>query len=69
MAYQFNATQDASAIIHRPNTEEKLKLAGINGMQTNANNFHAAISGLMQVVGLTASDLERNITQEVEEAP
>lgn len=69
MAYQFNATKDASAIIHHPNTDDKLKLAGINGMQTNANNFQAAISGLMQVVGLQMSDLERNITQEVEEAP
>lgn len=69
MAYQFSNVQKASARIYRPNDEGKLTLAGVNGIQTNANNFHTAITGLMGVVGLTASTMERDITQEVEDAP
>ncbi len=69
MDYQFTAEQGATAIIHRPNSDEKFKLQGINGVQTNANNFHTAITGILGVVGLTTSTLERDITQEVEEAP
>lgn len=69
MAYQFSNQQKASANIYRPNTTDKFKLNGINGEQTNANNFHTAITGLLTVVGLTTQKMERGITQEVEELP
>lgn len=72
VAYQFGNQQKASATIYNPvigAEATKLKLAGINGLQTNANNFHTAITGLMTVVGLTSDKMERAITQEVEEAP
>lgn len=69
MAYQFTAEQGATAIIHRPNSDEKFKIQGVNGTQTNATNFHTAITGILGVVGLTTASLERDITQEVEVAP
>lgn len=69
MAYQFSAIRKASARVFKPNSDDSFKLAGVNGMQTNANNFHAAMTGLLATVGLQAQGLERDITQEVEEAP
>lgn len=69
MAYQFGNLQKASARVYKPDTENNFKLAGVNGEQTNANNFHTAITGLLAVVGLTSRKLERDITQEVEELP
>lgn len=69
MAYQFSAIQKASARVYKPNEEGSYKLAGVNGLQTNAGNFHTAITGLLGVVGLTQQKLERDITQEVEESP
>lgn len=69
MAYQFSNQRKASANIYRPGTTDKFKLNGINGAQTNADNFHTAITGLLTVVGLTTQQMERSITQEVEEAP
>lgn len=69
MDYQFSAIQKASAKIYKPNSETSFKLQGVNGQQTNANNFHAAMTGLLTVVGLQARAMERDITQEVEESP
>lgn len=69
MAYQFSAIQKASARVYRPDTTDSFKLAGVNGTQTNADNFHTAMTGLLTVVGLSQRKLERDITQEVEEAP
>lgn len=69
MAYQFSNQLKASASVKRVGTEDKFKLAGVNGMQTNATNFHTAITGLLTVVGLQNGGLERSITQEVEESP
>lgn len=69
MAYQFSNVQKASARIYKPDTSDKFTLAGVNGVQTNANNFHTALTGLLTVVGLTAQKMERDITQEVEDAP
>lgn len=69
MAYEFQNKMPATAKIYRPNEESSFKLAGVNGVQTNANNFHEAITGLLTVVGLTPRALERDITQEVEESP
>lgn len=68
MAYQFSAVKKAAARVFKPN-DDSFKIAGVNGQQTNANNFHAAMTGLLTVVGLQARNLERDITQEVEEAP
>ena len=69
MAYQFSNQKKASANVYRVGTDEKFKLNGINGEQTNATNFHTAITGLLTVVGLQNGGLERSITQEVEESP
>lgn len=69
MAYQFGNLQKASARVYKPDEEGSYKLAGVNGTQTNATNFHTAITGLLSTVGLQSSKLERDITQEVEELP
>lgn len=69
MAYQFSNQQKASATVYKYGTDDKFKLNGINGQQTNADNFHTAITGLFQVVGLQGGDMERSITQELEESP
>lgn len=69
MAYQFSNQLKASASVKRVGTDDKFKLNGINGQQTNANNFHTAITGLLTVVGLQNDGMERSITQEVEDAP
>lgn len=69
MAYQFSNARKASARVYKPDTSDSFKIAGVNGMQTNATNFHTALTGLLSVVGLTQQKLERDITQEVEEAP
>lgn len=69
MAYQFSNQLKSSATIYRPGTTDKFKINGINGLQTNANNFHTALTGLLFTVGLQQGSMERSITQEVEEAP
>lgn len=72
MAYQFSNQQKASAQIQKYGTSDKYKIAGVNGSQTNANNFHTAISGLLHVVGKDSdatTGMGRAISQDVEEAP
>lgn len=69
MAYQFSAIKKASATVYKYGTDDKFKLNGVNGQQTNADNFHTAITGLLTVVGLQGGDMERTITQDVEESP
>lgn len=69
MAYQFSAIKKASATVYKYGSDDKFKLAGINGQQTSADNFHAAMTGLLTVVGLQGGNMERSITQDVEEAP
>lgn len=72
MAYQFSNLQDANATITRSGTSDTYKIAGINGQQTNATNFHTAITGLLHVVGKdsdVSAGLERTIKQDVEESP
>lgn len=69
MAYEFQNQRPASANIYRPGTTDKFKLAGINGMSNNATNFHTALTGLLTTVGLTTQQMERTITQDVEESP
>ncbi len=69
MAYQFSNVRKAAARVYKPDTSDSFKLAGVNGVQTNATNFHTAITGLLTVAGLTTQKLERDITQEVEESP
>lgn len=69
MAYQFSNQQKAKAYIQE--TTKKYNLAGINGEQTNANNFHSAVMGLLHVVGkdTDAEGMGRTISQDVEESP
>lgn len=69
MAYQFSNQMKASANVYRPDTTDKFKVAGVNGAQTNATNFHTAMTGLLNTVGLTTQKMERAITQDVEESP
>lgn len=68
MAYTFSNQQKASATYYKPgDATAKFKLAGVNGLQTSAENFNTAITGLLAVVGLTASSKQRDITQVVTE--
>ena len=56
--------------MYRPDdATAKFKIAGVNGQQVSADNFHTAITGLLTVVGLTSGGMERAITQEVEDSP
>ncbi len=66
MAYVFANQQKAKAFIQE--TSKKYNLAGINGEQTDANNFQTAIMGLLHVVGKdsAAESTGRTITQDVE---
>lgn len=72
MAYQFSNQQTANAFVMKAGTPDKYKIAGVNGMQTSAENFHTAISGLLHVVGKdsdAAAGMGRAISQDVEDAP
>lgn len=69
MAYRFQNNRPASARIYRTTDDSNFKVAGINGEQTNAANFHTAITGLLNVIGLSQRKLERDITQSVEDLP
>lgn len=67
MSYQFVNQQKASAIITE--TDNSYKIAGVNGKQTDANNFNTAMTGLLRIVGKdeTTHTKGRTITQNVEE--
>lgn len=71
LAYQFANQLKSSAIIQVLGTGDKYKFAGLNGKQTNADNFQTAIMGLLHVVGKDTEVYKtgREITQEVEELP
>lgn len=72
MAYQFSNQQKASAQIQKYGTSDTYKIAGVNGLQTNADNFHTAITGLLHVVGKdtdAATGMGRTISQDVEDVP
>lgn len=72
MSYQFSSQQKANALIQRYGETTQYKIAGINGMQTNADNFVTAMTGLLHVVGKdndASAGLGRTITQDVEESP
>lgn len=68
MAYQFVNQQKANAVITNQD-DTTYKIAGVNGKQTNADNFQTAITGLLNIVGkqTTTSGTGRTITQDVEE--
>lgn len=67
MAYVFSNQQKAKAFVQE--IGRKYNIAGINGEQTDANNFQTAIMGLLHVVGkdTDAAGTGRTITQDVEE--
>lgn len=67
MAYQFVNQQKATATITE--VASSYKIAGVNGRQTDANNFNTAITGLLHIVGKdTAAQAKgRTITQNVED--
>lgn len=68
MAYEFVNQLKANAIITNAGTSgDKFKLAGVNGKQTNADNFQTAILGLLHVVGKDSNiySTGRAITQDV----
>ena len=67
LAYHFSNQQKAKAYIQEMG--RKYNLAGINGEQTNANNFQTALMGLLHVVGkdTDAIGTGRTISQDVEE--
>ena len=73
MAYQFSSQTKANAYVHKYDDVAKTyKLAGVNGAQTNADNFHTAMAGLLHVVGKdndVSAGMGRTISQDVEVAP
>lgn len=72
MAYQFSNVKKANAYVLKEGTADTYKIAGVNGQQTNADNFHTAITGLLHVVGKdadAATGMGRTISQDVEDAP
>lgn len=68
MAYQFSSQQKANAFVHKNGDTTTYKIAGVNGEQTNAENFRTAMAGLLHVVGkdsdITAG-IGRTISQDV----
>lgn len=72
LAYEFTNQQKSSAFVHKSGTSDVYKIAGVNGFQTNATNFHTAMSGLLHVVGKdmdAAAGMGRTISQDAEEIP
>lgn len=72
MAYQFSSQTKANGYVHKYGETTTYKIAGVNGAQTNADNFHTAMAGLLHVVGKdndAAAGLGRTISQDVEEIP
>ena len=72
LAYQFSNQAKASAFVHKYGETSTYKIAGVNGEQTNADNFHTAITGLLHVVGKdtdAATGMGRTISQDVEDVP
>lgn len=72
MAYQFSNQQKASAYVQKYGESTTYKIAGVNGAQTNADNFHTAMAGLLHVVGKdndVSAGLGRTISQDVEDVP
>ena len=72
MAYQFASQKKANAFIHKSGDSTTYKIAGINGEQVSAENFHTAITGLLHVVGKdsdASAGMGRTISQDVEDVP
>lgn len=72
MAYQFSNALKANAYVSKAGTADTYKIAGVNGRQTSADNFHTAITGLLHIVGKdsdAAAGMGRTIGQDVEDAP
>lgn len=72
MAYQFSNVQKSSAYVTKAGTTDTYKIAGVNGLQTNATNFHTAMSGILHIVGKDSdavAGMGRTISQDVEESP
>lgn len=72
MAYQFSNQMKANAFFTKTGTTDVYKIAGVNGKQTNAENFYTAVTGLLTVVG-KQSDVDngsgRTISQDLEVSP
>lgn len=73
MAYQFSSQTKANAYVHKyDDVAATYKIAGVNGSQTNADNFHTAMAGLLHVVGKdndASAGMGRTISQDVEVIP
>lgn len=73
MSYQFSSQSKANAFVHKyDDVAATYKIAGVNGSQTNADNFHTAMTGLLHVVGKdsdAATGMGRTISQDVEDVP
>lgn len=72
MAYQFSSQTKANGYVHKYGETTTYKIAGVNGEQTNANNFHTAMAGLLHVVGKdndVSTGIGRTISQDVEDVP
>lgn len=73
MSYQFSSQKKANAYVHKySDVATTYKIAGVNGEQTNADNFYTAMAGLLHVVGKdndASAGMGRTISQDVEDVP
>ena len=73
MSYQFSSQEKANAFVRKyDDASTTYKIAGVNGEQTSADNFHTAMAGLLHVVGKdsdAATGMGRTISQDVEDVP
>lgn len=69
MAYSFETQRKATANITKTGDGSTFKIAGVNGKQTSADNFHTAIMGLLHIVGKDSEvdSTGRTINQNVKE--
>ena len=69
MGYHFTSQQKATAFIHQFGDSATYKILGVNGEQTNADNFRTALAGVLHVVGKdndVNAGIGRTISQDVE---
>lgn len=67
MAYQFTNQNTAKATI-QDDTQTKFTLTGINGKTNDADAVMGGLSTLLDIVGWGIQDVQRIVTQDIEEA-
>ncbi len=66
MAYEFVNRTTGKAGLTKQGTTTNITVAGVNTTTTDADKFHRGIELLVGIVGWTAQDINRSVTQDVE---